>query len=287
MRFLKTGSEACSAAVRIARAYTGKDFILSDGYHGWSDGFVSMTPPAIGVKDPHFFYPLKEARNFDRAAAVIIEPVITDHSSDRIQYLRELREKCTKEGVLLIFDETITGMRFPRLSVANWCGVAPDIAILGKAIGGGFPLSVVGGRKDIMEQDYFVSSTFAGDTIALAACKRLFEIIHNENSVERIWNDGEIFKEEFNKISPDFIRLEGYPTRGVFKGTEIGNALFFQEAVKAGVLFGSSWFYCLPHADERHRVIALCKTIISRIEKNEVKLEGEMPKKPYAQKVRS
>jgi len=264
--------------------------ILSEGYHGFHDEFVSMTPPADGVPPHNFIERLKtplDKNQIAEAAAVIIEPIITDWGSERIQWLRDLRAACDEGGTLLIFDETITGMRFQRLSVANWCGVAPDIAVLGKAIGGGFPLSVVGGRKDIMEKDYFVSSTFAGDTIALAACKRLLEITHNENSVERIWNDGEIFKEEFNKISPDFIRIDGYPTRGAFKGTEIGNALFFQEAVKAGVLFGSSWFYCLPHADERHRVIALCKTIISRIEKNEVKLEGEMPKKPYAQKVRS
>jgi glutamate-1-semialdehyde 2,1-aminomutase len=172
VRVLKSGSEGCSAAIRIARAATGRGMVLSDGYHGWHDEVVSLTKPATGVspafyrewdisfysREPSIFAEIDLSQSLASVAAIIVEPVITDFSNERIQYLHALRKKCDEVGAVLIFDETITGLRFPKLSVAAWSGVYPDIIIMGKALANGLPISVVAGRKEVMEADYFVSS---------------------------------------------------------------------------------------------------------------------------------
>ncbi len=159
VKWLKTGSDACSAAVRIARAYTGRDLILSEGYHGWSDAFVSLTPPALGVPMPTPMGLLKDFELDRNVAAVIVEPIVTDMSETRIEWLRRLRAECTKHGVLLIFDEIITGFRFPGYSVAQHFGITPDLICLGKAIANGMPLAAVGGKYAVMNcGEYFISS---------------------------------------------------------------------------------------------------------------------------------
>jgi glutamate-1-semialdehyde aminotransferase len=176
LRFLKTASEACSAAIRIARAFTKKACVLSEGYHGWHDDFVSLTPPAEGVPARYWMetLPTKEPILYEQLAAVIVEPVIVDAGPDRIRWLHELRAETKKRDVLLIFDETITGIRYPGLSVAKATGIDPDIAIMGKAIGGGYPLALVGGRADVMSCDYFVSSTYLPPTARSSrACSSL------------------------------------------------------------------------------------------------------------------
>lgn len=289
IRVLKTGSEACSAAIRIARAFNRRPHIISEGYHGWADEFVSLTPPAIGVNPSLRIHELKHLGNavFEReVAAVIVEPIITDFSPARIQFLRDLSARCKKHGMLLIFDETITGLRFPELSVARHIGVTPDLMILGKAIGGGMPISIVGGRADVMESDYFVSSTFAGDTIAMAASLETLKQVTSDRLVLDMWNRAEAFQKEFNSIEPEICAIRGYPMRGVLDGFEIGNALFMQEAVKAGILFGKSFFWNYHHDKEAHHVLNLCRGILTRIKHNEVQLEGELPKKAFAQRVR-
>jgi len=291
VRFLKTGSEACSAAIRIARAYNGRDLLVTKGYHGWHDEFVSLTPPAKGIP-PEGCLNIEELDLEDinyscckETAAVVIEPVELELN---IQKLQNLRDYCTKKGIVLIYDETITAYRFPGFSVAKYTGIYPDIAILGKAIGGGLPLAVVGGKKEIMESDYFVSSTFSGDNLALAAAYKASELIKTtEYDPKNVWEKGKIFLEKFNGINPDIIRIKGYPTRGIFECTDLVKTVFFQEAIKAGILFGSSWFFNYHLSKETDNVIELCKVIINRIAKGEVKLEGEVIKGPFSNKFRS
>lgn len=266
--------------------------ILSEGYHAWHDEFTSLTPPANGVPPVFDYIEKLDHRLFEchieEAAAVIVEPVITDYSNERIAWLRRLRDLCTKFDTVLIFDETITALRFPNLSVANWCGVRPDITIMGKALGAGFPLSVVGGNKDIMDSDYFVSSTFAGDTISMKASMALLDILKGEGIVDRMWLDGEKFVTEFNKINPEIIYLEAYPTRGVFKAKdELTKALFMQLCIKAGVLFHpTSWFWHYKMNEESFDVLEICRAAVHLIEHNQVELEGEIPVQPFSQKVR-
>jgi glutamate-1-semialdehyde aminotransferase len=285
LRFLKTGSDACMAAVRFARAYTGRAVVLSEGYHGHSDGFVSMTPPAEGVRDSFEYYDLSKREITSDVACVIIEPVSIDFSPERIQWLRDLRKKCTDHGVVLIFDEVITGMRVPGYSVARHLGIDPDLICLGKAIASGMPLSVVGGRREIMDnKDVFISSTYAGERLSLAACMATLEEI-KRLGIMNLWESGQYFLERFNGLS-DRIKIKGYPTRGVFQGESLDKALFFQEACRAGILFGPSFFYGFLHPQHDAFTLSICKDVLGRIEGGNVKLLGEMPVSPFSQKVR-
>lgn len=296
-KFLKTGSEACSAAIRIARAATGRSWVASDGYHGFHDSFVSLTEPAIGVpRWPNVGYreestnPMHKLHSIDQItssyAAVIIEPVITDWSDDRRRYLQELRETCTKHGVMLIFDEVITGFRWPKLSVSNCWGITPDLIVLGKAIANGMPLAAVGGKYAVMNgAEYFVSSTYAGETLSLVAAKKTIELLHIKD-MNWLWRKGQDFIDQFNSVCPEKVRLEGYPTRGILTGDPLCKALFMQEAVLAGMLWGPSYFYNFPLAEEAPHALGAIKAILGRIDRGEVKLKGEMPSSPFAQKVR-
>lgn len=264
--------------------------ILSEGYHGHHDAFSSLTTPGCGVPSDPGILPLKDNEDLlPIAAAVIVEPIMTDTSIERIAWLQKLRDDCTKHGVVLIFDEVITGFRFPRLSVSNYYGIIPDLICLGKALGGGLPLSVVGGRKDIMNcGEYFVSSTFAGEGLSLAAAKVvLTDLQRNRYDMQDLWNKGQEFLDEFNALWPEKIRIEGYPTRGAFKGDELTKALFWQECCRAGILFGASWFFNFPLAKEMFTVMGTIKDVITRLKTGSVRLEGEMPKSPFAAKVRA
>lgn len=287
VKFLKTGTEACMAAVRIARAATGRSKVLSHGYHGWSDGFVSLTPPAHGTVPSQFELMTSLDQIDNSTACVIVEPVITDCGKERMAYLRDLRKRCTAVGALLIFDEIITGFRFQGHGVCNAWGITPDLLCLGKCMGGGLPLSAVGGPAVIMDDArYFVSSTFAGERLSLAASMTFMEALQKGRLNDKAQDDGAMFLQKFNALSPR-VQIEGYQTRGVFVGDALDKAIFFQEACKAGILFGPTWFWCLPHDTFTDITINACKGILERLERGELKLEGEMPQSPFAQKVRA
>jgi glutamate-1-semialdehyde 2,1-aminomutase len=221
VKFLKTGTEACMAAVRIARAKTERPVILSEGYHGWSDGFVSLTPPAVGVGFNEFL-PLKKDYSLSQnIAAVIVEPIMTDASETRIEWLKDLRQRCTKSGTLLIFDEIITGFRYLKHGVGIYHGIEPDIMCLGKAMGGGMPIACVAGKKEIMNcGEYFVSSTFAGERASLGASIKFMQLLQTKYKIDELWAAGDKFIQTFNTFHPQ-LKLEGYPTRAVFKGDEM------------------------------------------------------------------
>jgi glutamate-1-semialdehyde aminotransferase len=291
-KFLKSGSEACTAAVRMARAYNDRPLILSDGYHGWHDMFVSLTPPARGVHDHFMVKKLSDwdFANFDnsKVCAVIVEPVITSYSTERYQYLQTLREICTKYGIILIFDEVITGFRFPKQSVSAFFNVIPDLILLGKAMANGSPLSAVGGKKDILDGEYFVSSTYAGDIYSLTAAKGVLDIIRQnlyQYKIERLWESGLSFIERFNEMGQGKIRINGYPTRGVFEGDPMVKVLFFQEAAKAKMLFCNSWFYNYHLINEDFHFFEFFSCFMKNL--NNIKLEGKMPISPFAERVRN
>jgi glutamate-1-semialdehyde 2,1-aminomutase len=289
LRFLKTGTEACMAAVRIARAFTGRSIILTEGYHGWSDGFVSLTPPAHGVEGCFRFERLPEdlqSINAAKTAAIVVEPVEVDDSVERIERLQALRNYCTENGVLLIFDEIITGFRYIDFSVSNCHEIYPDLIVLGKAIANGMPLSVVGGRADVMSGDYFVSSTFAGETLSLAAAKATIEALNFGGELTQSWEGGDAWLNEFNALWPEKIRIEGYATRGRFVGCPQVRALFFQEACEAGLLFGPSWFYNSALVPENDATLSTVRKIICKLQTGSVTLRGLPPQPPLAEKFR-
>jgi glutamate-1-semialdehyde 2,1-aminomutase len=288
VKLLKTGSEACSAAIRIARAFTKRKLVLSEGYHGWHEEFVSLTPPALGTTEHPWIQKLTDlAQITHEVAAVIVEPVMTDFSEERIQWLRELRTQTERLGVVLIFDEIITGFRVPKFSIANYLGINPDLLCLGKAMANGSALSALGGSAAIMNCDeYFVSSTFSGETTSIAAALKVISLLHNKYALEQLWERGAYFQKEFNKLWPDGVTLKGYPTRAVFQGNPRDKALLWQEACRAGILFGPSWFLSFAHLENLELVLNTCRDIVTRICSGNVELMGEMPTSPFAQRVR-
>lgn len=288
-KFLKSGSEACNAALKIARCATGRYKVLSHGYHGIGDDFISLTPPAHGVPSRNF---IRELRAIDDIttdiAAVIIEPVITDYGSERIEYLKELRKKCTDTGTMLIFDEVITGFRFSKFGVCNYTGIIPDLIVIGKAMANGLPLAAVGGKAEVMDDPrYFVSSTYAGEVLSLVACKSVLNQLqkNSEYSVDKLWVHGQEFINQFNE-QPGDIKIEGYPTRGVFTGDQENQAIFMGAMAKAYVLFCKSFFYNFGHPAQDKDILSLTVEIKERIVNKVLKLEYPLPESPFSMKVR-
>lgn len=290
VRFLKTGSEACMAAVRIARAYNGRALLLSEGYHGHSDEFVSLTPPAFGVlahrdiKKLEMDYDLQDIK---RAAAVIVEPVDLDASPLRKAWLQRLRTHCKENDTVLIFDEIITGFRWPQGSVSKNWGIEPDLICVGKAMANGLPVAAVAGKQKIMEcNEYFVSSTFAGETFSLTAMVETINLLQTKFDLRELWSAGEQFAKKFNETFEGIVELRGYPTRGRFFGDAVKKTLFFQEACKAGMLFGPSFFLNFAHIDFLPSYHGTLADIAQKIKTGQATLEGRVPESPFSQKQR-
>ncbi len=289
-KFLKTGSEACSAAIKFARAFTGSDLVLSEGYHGWHDEFVSLTEPAKGVPKRKCIDPLLDLDQIDeKIAAVIVEPIITDWSRNRIEWLKELEHRCNEYGTILIFDEVITGFRWPKYSFSAYSNITPDIIIIGKAMANGMPLAAIGGKRHILnDRKCFVSSTYAGEVLSLAACKATCEVLQKnyDYRIDYLWDRGKSFIDQFNSQTST-IKIEGYPTRGVFKGDETEIAIFFAEMAKAKVLFCKSFFYNFGHIPFNDEILNLCREVKEKIASGSLELKFPLPKTPFAQEVRN
>jgi glutamate-1-semialdehyde aminotransferase len=179
VQFLKTGAEAVAAAVRLARAYTGRDVVIGSGYFGWLDWSASARGVPQGVQRDYRSVPFDDVPALDRAvaeagngadlAAIVLEPVIERMPSE--QWIARARELCDKHGAALIFDELKTGFRLATAGYQEVSGVTPDLATFGKAMANGFALSAVCGRADLMDcaRDTWISSTLASEGMSLAA----------------------------------------------------------------------------------------------------------------------
>lgn len=290
-KLLKSGSEACSAAARISRVHTGRSEILSEGYHGWHDLFTYLTPPAHGVTDQHCISKFKSIDQVtNETACVIVEPVMVDDSQARVEFLKALKQKCEETGAVLVFDEVITGMRYKQHSVSKAYNLRPDLIVIGKAIANGYALAAVGGPAEMMDSPYFVSSTYAGEVTALAACKATLKLVReNPNyDIKLLWQAGEEFIEGFNQFSePLGFKIEGYATRGILKGNQSNIALFRQEACLAGYLFGPSWFISFGHIPLLKHALKGCQDIMLKMQSSLPELKGKMPRSPFAMRVRN
>jgi glutamate-1-semialdehyde aminotransferase len=191
VRFLKSGADAMSAAVRIARAATGRSGIVGCGYFGWHD----WSGTAAGVPDvvrrafhavPFDDVPALEAacrRVGSDLAAVVIEPVIERLPSDA--WIAAARRLCDELGAVLVFDELKTGFRLARGGYQEMAGVTPDLAAFGKALANGFPLAAVVGKREIMEaaSRTWISSTLAGESMSIAAALAVLDVYEGDEDV--------------------------------------------------------------------------------------------------------
>lgn len=285
LKFLKTGTAACDAAVRIARAYTGKSLVWGTGYHGSSDLWVSVEDPGVGTffqfyqKFPSLDNLIKNLRMItvnEGLAAVIIEPVQLDMGV-RPQ-LEEIRKLCTEKEIILIHDEVITGFRFLDYSVSNHFGIQPDLICLGKAIGNGAAISIVGGRDEVMETPgLFISNTHNGELSGIVAALQTLDFLTLEN-IRDLWDRGERFQTAFNKLTPK-LQIIGYPTRGELQGEDEFKAMFIQEMSKRGYFFGRAVFITHAHTEDILKTeLIVVAQVIDSIEAGSVKLEGLMPR---------
>ncbi len=214
--FLKTGSDATTAAVRIARAHTNKLKVMRCGYHGWHDWCVEMKggiPSKFWEDVFEFQYnrldQLEElmAIHGDNTAAIIMTPFgHPNHQRMQIPspgFLEGVRQIADKYGTVLIYDEIRTCFRLSMGGAQKLYGVTPDLTVLGKAMANGYPLSVVTGKKQIMmaaETKLFISSTFFPNSDAFVAALKTIEILERDQVLESIWEKGAWFMEKIQDL---------------------------------------------------------------------------------------
>ena len=287
VKFVNDGTEACMSAIRMARAYTGKSLVLWEGYHGWYDEATAINSNAQGTPLGHMTIPLNicEIEQCKDIAAVIVEPVMLDDSRERIEYLKRLREAATKQGFILIFDEVITGMRYPSLSVSKHWGIYPDLLCLGKACANGYKIGIVAGNANVLDGDYFVSGTYFGHIPTLKATEACLHLTKHDAKydVGELHEQAIALKEEFNLIEPDLIKLVGWGARMNFTGTDLNLALFRQTLAENRIFTKNTFF--LNHATKHHtsELIMVTKFALEHIKAGKIGLKGPMPRKPVAQ----
>ena len=261
--FLKTGSDATTGSIRIARAYTGKIKVMRCGYHGWHDWCVEMKGgiPKKFYEDVFEFQynrldQLEElmAVHGKETAAIIMTPFGHPNHEEMQEpnpgFLEGVRELADKYGAVLVFDEIRTGFRLRMGGAQELYGVTPDLTVLGKAIANGYPISVVTGKKDVMSAaggKLFISSTFFPNSEGFIAALKTIEILERDKVLENIWEKGERFTGEIRTLVDKYdvgARLTGvapmfYITfdkdkTGAYKGKRTA---FYTQLIRKGFFF--------------------------------------------------
>jgi glutamate-1-semialdehyde aminotransferase len=270
VRYSKTGADATSAAVRLARAFTGRSNVLCCGYHGWHDWYIAVTDRSRGipaaVRDMSFTFNYNDIQSVldsidDDTACVILEPVVFDPPRDN--FLQKLREVCDRNGTLLIFDEMWTGFRLALGGAQQYFGVNADLACFSKAVANGMPISLLTGRKEIMqlcERDIFFFTTFGGEALSLAATKATITELRARNVPARLAEQGRKLREGYNGVAKDlgmdYTACRGLDCRTIVtfdagSGDPLAmKSLLQQELFRRGVLWGGFHNMSWAHTDE-------------------------------------
>jgi glutamate-1-semialdehyde 2,1-aminomutase/spore coat polysaccharide biosynthesis protein SpsF len=267
VKFGKSGTDVTTAAVRLARAYTGRDHVLVGGYHGWADWSMSVTDRNLGIPEdvrklsrriPDGFSSVNDIGLLpSQVAAIIIEP------NGDPEYLRWLRDYCTERGIVLIFDEIITGFRYDLGGAQKLFGVTPDLACFGKSMGNGMPISAVVGRAELMSKceppgNIFYSGTFFGETLGIAAALATIDKMERDDVIEHLWSFGTRLRAHINTIVTqlglhDVVRLSGEAP--LIKIDFLGEhkeklrSLFIEQMAQNGVLIIGSNNLSFAHKD--------------------------------------
>lgn len=273
VRFGKNGTDATSAAIRIARAHTKRDRVAICGYHGWQDWYIGTTTRNLGVPKAvqelsHVFaYNNLDSLNdlFKKHpgefAAVIMEPMNVTFPNEG--YLQSVKELAHKNGALFVFDEIITGFRFAPGGAQELFGVTPDLATFGKGVANGYPLSIITGKEEYMMvmNDIFFSGTFGGETLSLAAASAAIDKIKRDNVCGKIKATGESILAKLNPAIAkynlqDTISLSGHPAwpfvivkdHPDYTAFQI-KTLYLQEMFKRGILTVGTFNISFAHTN--------------------------------------
>jgi glutamate-1-semialdehyde 2,1-aminomutase len=219
LRFVSTGTEATMSAIRLARGYTGKDFVIkfSGNYHGHVDALLvkagsalfnqqmvsssngvplgvvqnTISLPYNDIESLNYFF--ESSKHKEDVACIILEPIAGNMGviqGDR-SFIKRLREICTNKNIVLIFDEVMSGFRVSLKGAVDYFDVLPDLTCLGKIIGGGFPAAAFGGRQCIMNKlsplgDVYQAGTLSGNPVAMRAGFEVLKKIKNPNFYEEL-----------------------------------------------------------------------------------------------------
>lgn len=274
VRFGKNGSDATSGAVRVARAFTGRDHVAACGYHGWQDWYIGATARNMGVPEAtqrltHLFTYndidslgaiFREHKG--EVACVIMEPMNT--TPPLPGFLEEVAGLARREGAVFVFDETITGFRYANGGAQEYFGVTPDLATFGKGMANGYPVSAVAGRADIMKlmEEVFFSFTFGGEALSLAAAKATMDKLRREPVTALLTEQGRkvmdgVAERIVRHRCDPFLRVSGHPAWSFLNIGDAGDCtswqlktLLEQEFFAAGVLAYGTHNMSYAHTDD-------------------------------------
>lgn len=318
-RFTRSGGEAAAVAVRVGRAYTKKDKVAFCGYHGWHDWYLAsnlandrnldghllegLNPLGVprglsGTSIPFEYNKIEQLEKIvegNNIGTIIMEPL--RHQEPKDNFLKRVREIADKIKAVLIFDEISAGFRLKIGGSHLKYGINPDIAVFGKALGNGFPINAVIGRKEVMDvaQETFISSTNwterVGPVAAIATIKKMQRV----NAHKRIDATGKLIGEGWVSLAREHnlkIKLEG-PNALITFNFDYPNAqelrtLFTQEMLKRGYLATTTVYVSFAHTKDDIKkymksvddVFKLIKKAIER-ESVEKLLEGPVAHKGF------
>ena len=289
VRWGKTGSDACAMAVRLARAAMGRDYIVSVGYHGWHETFVSATPPAWGIVKGQQIWPVPFGdfrelyRCFDDVcdtAAIIIEQPPQPAPDG---YWQRVRKLCDEHHALLILDEVVTSLRYGVGGAAERFDIEPDIVCMGKALGNGMPVSCIVGRREYFDwfsrdDPVFVSSTSFGEAVSLAAADAVLAC-WGQAEVDHIWEIGTALMVSMRDAG---YVVTGYPPVSLIEhATPEHRAIFIREMAKRGVLMNRPNIPNLAHTwDNVHETVQAADEVMTVMRQADIEREmaGKLPR---------
>ena len=281
VRFARSGGEANSIAIRIARAASGKDNVAFCGYHGWHDWYLASNLADSNGLDGHLLPGLSpngvprnlkgsvhpfEYNDFDTLESLVtsknigvIKMEVFRNKEPENNFLEKVRRLATDKNIVLVFDECTSGFRKSFGGLHKIYGVEPDMAMFGKALGNGYAVTAVIGRKEMMKaaESTFISSTFWTERIGSAAGIATLKVMEREKSWESITETGEIITKQWKELAKEFdlsITTTGLAALTGFS-FKSSNSLAYktfitQEMLKAGYLAATAFYTSTSHTRE-------------------------------------
>ncbi|HXM94110.1 MAG TPA: glutamate-1-semialdehyde 2,1-aminomutase [Candidatus Dormibacteraeota bacterium] len=282
VKFAKNGSDVTTAAVKLARAYTGRDLIAICGDHPFfsvDDWFICTTEVSAGIPESISRMTLKFRYNdlgslrqlFDQypnqIACVVLEPETLAPPAPG--YLAQVKQVCDERGAVLLLDETITGFRWHLSGAQKFHGVVPHLSTFGKAMGNGFAIAALAGKREIMQlggldhdqpRVFLLSTTHGAESHALAASLETIRVYREQHVVECLWQQGERLRTLVNQSIAEnhlegFFEVAGRPCNLIFatrdqdrQRSQPFRTLFMQELIRRGVI-GPSFVVSFSHSD--------------------------------------
>ncbi len=283
VRFARTGGEACAIAVRIARAFSGKDKIIFCGYHGWHDWYLSANladsknldgqllpgldpkgvPRSLKESAIPFSYgnltELKKIITNNKNAIGVIIMEVARHKKIDINFLEEVRKIAAKIGAVLIFDEISSGFRVNIGGMHMLYGIQPDLLVLGKAMGNGYPITAVVGKQEVMQaaQDTFISSTYWTERIGFVAALKTIQQFEEKNVAKHIVKMGNYLSKGLKEIFSFYglkIEIVGLPSVPIMiineKDALTIKTVFTQEMLRRGFLASNVIYVSYAHTQD-------------------------------------